>query len=186
MWDPDFFTSIPKDGLFYYLLSYLYILGASIPGKIILMLRRTLRYFSTVLIFRLIHIHVFVICRVIAYWVVLVLHIDGLVQERHNSIATHWSYVFLALTHQYVTWNTIYLTSSYHFRPSYSGLWTISWNGRSGVSPPTLPSVTMNLRWNTSRPFKRWSTTTILKMLTIQNPMSCYHLTMSLTQNLST
>ena len=31
-------------------------------------------------------------------------HIDRLVQERHNSTAsqlTHWSYVFLALTHRY-------------------------------------------------------------------------------------
>ena len=25
---------------------------------------------------------------------------DGLMQERHNSIATHWIYVFFALTHQ--------------------------------------------------------------------------------------
>ena len=29
-------------------------------------------------------------------------HIDGLVQERHNSMLTNWSFVFLALTHQYV------------------------------------------------------------------------------------
>ena len=36
----------------------------------------------------------------------IVYHIDGLVQERRNSSAlalelTHWSYVFLALTHRY-------------------------------------------------------------------------------------
>ena len=28
-------------------------------------------------------------------------HIDGLVQERRNSIYAHWSYVYLALTHRY-------------------------------------------------------------------------------------
>ena len=28
-------------------------------------------------------------------------HFDALVQQRHNSIATHWSYVFLALSHRF-------------------------------------------------------------------------------------
>ena len=27
--------------------------------------------------------------------------IEGLMQERHNSITKHWSYVFLEQTHQY-------------------------------------------------------------------------------------
>ena len=29
--------------------------------------------------------------------------IDGLMQERHNSLLIHWSYMFLALSHQYVS-----------------------------------------------------------------------------------
>ena len=39
------------------------------------------------------------------HWAIMYMHIvlycsvDGLVQERRNSIATHWSYVFLTLTH---------------------------------------------------------------------------------------
>ena len=31
---------------------------------------------------------------------------DGLVQERHNSILTYWSYIFLTLIHQYMHWKT--------------------------------------------------------------------------------
>ena len=29
------------------------------------------------------------------------IYIDGLVQERHNPLPTHWSYIFLALNHRY-------------------------------------------------------------------------------------
>ena len=31
----------------------------------------------------------------------LYIYIDGLVQERHNPLPTHWSYIFLALNHRY-------------------------------------------------------------------------------------